>query len=135
MHAGIFNLHQAIAHLAGKRARQAQCGGVVALVGAHEAEEALRIKLAVERIHPLAARWQPQIACHDGAVEVIHVPQAQQRWHIHTHHFDAVVRRGVGKHLAHQGSVLRRADGVILQKTATHQAAHGMRHQMHLEVG
>ena len=133
-HVGILDPHQAIAQFTRQQARCALRHVVVLAVGPHQAEEARRVELAIERIGRGFLVLDREIVAHAVAIEIVHVPQLEKSRRVEAAHLDAIVRRGVGEHLVHQLARRRAADLVVLQETAAHQPAHGMRDEIHLEV-
>ena len=96
---GVLDAHQPVAQFAGKQPGGAACHVVVLAVRADQAEEPARVEFSIERIDPDVRVLDVEILSHLVAVEVVHVPQAEEIRNIHPGHLDAVVWRGEREHL------------------------------------
>ena len=133
-HVGILDAHQPVAQFAGEQAGGAERHIVVLAVGADQAEEPTRVEFPVKRVDPGIPVLDVEILAHDVAVEVVHVPQAEETRNIHPGHLDAIVRRGEREDLVDQPACRVAAGRAILEKAAADQSAHRMRHQIHPEI-
>src|SRR5690606_23210880 len=86
VHGGIFNFYQTITHGTDRKTHQR----IILVVGAYEAEEMCRIKLAIEAVHPVTVR-QREILAHFLATEIIRIGHAQPRRHVKATHINTIV--------------------------------------------